>query len=290
MIRRNLYYILLMLVACVLITPTAAFAGPTLTCGGSILDADDLTSADGGIWQVYNPDDCSFYAEGLAGQFTSGYWAGEVGAYLDSFAIGNELICIVEKETGSGTIDHRGYYAVMNHTLTNSDPAQFDECILRVIPVPSVEVIGEDAYLTWNEALEDSLDVNIIGYNVFRSNNGVSFSKINFEPLEFNNYTDIAFPTSALYYAVGLVYQGVPPRDGQSISANSNSIREACLGDFDGDGDVDGSDLATFAADFGRTDCQNPPTCEGNFDGDNDVDGSDLATFAADFGRTDCPE
>ena len=29
--------------------------------------------------------------------------------------------------------------------------------------------------------------------------------------------------------------------------------------------------------------------CEGNFDGDGDVDGSDLATFAADFGRTDCP-
>ena len=29
-----------------------------------------------------------------------------------------------------------------------------------------------------------------------------------------------------------------------------------CEGDFDGDGDVDGSDLATFAADFGRTDCE----------------------------------
>jgi len=59
----------------------------------------------------------------------------------------------------------------------------------------------------------------------------------------------------------------------------------ACEGDFD---DVDGSDLAVFAADFGRTDCSGD--CEGDFDGDNDVDGSDLATFAADFGRTDCPE
>jgi len=29
--------------------------------------------------------------------------------------------------------------------------------------------------------------------------------------------------------------------------------------------------------------------CEGDFDGDGDVDGSDLAIFAADFGRTDCP-
>ena len=61
----------------------------------------------------------------------------------------------------------------------------------------------------------------------------------------------------------------------------------ACEGDFDCDGDVDGSDLAVFAADFGRTDCSND--CEGDFDTDNDVDGSDLAVFAADFGRTDCP-
>ena len=63
-----------------------------------------------------------------------------------------------------------------------------------------------------------------------------------------------------------------------------------CPGDFDGDGDVDGSDLATFAADFGRTDCNTGDPCEGDFDGDNDVDGSDLATFATDFGRTDCLE
>ncbi|MCK5230061.1 MAG: right-handed parallel beta-helix repeat-containing protein, partial [Desulfobulbaceae bacterium] len=62
-----------------------------------------------------------------------------------------------------------------------------------------------------------------------------------------------------------------------------------CDGDFDGNGDVDVSDLATFAADFGRTDCGSSPPCEGNFDKDSDVDGSDLAIFAADFGRTDCP-
>ncbi len=60
-----------------------------------------------------------------------------------------------------------------------------------------------------------------------------------------------------------------------------------CLGDFDNDQDVDGVDLSTFAADFGRTDCTDD--CEGDFDGDGDVDGMDLSTFAADFGRTDCP-
>ena len=64
-------------------------------------------------------------------------------------------------------------------------------------------------------------------------------------------------------------------------------VEDYCEGDFDEDGDVDGSDLAIFAADFGRTDCST--ACEGDFDTDNDVDGSDLAVFAADFGRTDCP-
>jgi hypothetical protein len=62
-----------------------------------------------------------------------------------------------------------------------------------------------------------------------------------------------------------------------------------CEGDFDNDGDVDGSDLAIFALDFGRTDCGSGQPCEGDFDHDGDVDGSDLAVFAADFGRTDCP-
>ena len=61
-----------------------------------------------------------------------------------------------------------------------------------------------------------------------------------------------------------------------------------CEGDFDNDGDVDWSDWAVFAADFGRTDCSLQNFCCGDFDGDSDLDGSDLAIFAADFGSTDC--
>lgn len=62
-----------------------------------------------------------------------------------------------------------------------------------------------------------------------------------------------------------------------------------CDGDFDIDGDVDGSDLALFSADFGRIDCASGPRCEGDFDSDGDVDGSDLAKFSGNFGRIDCP-
>jgi hypothetical protein len=64
-----------------------------------------------------------------------------------------------------------------------------------------------------------------------------------------------------------------------------------CEGDFDNDGDVDGSDLSKFASKFGSVDCSfyvEGGFCWGDFNGDADVDGSDLAIFAVDFGRTDC--
>jgi hypothetical protein len=82
------------------------------------------------------------------------------------------------------------------------------------------------------------------------------------------------------------------PQNHQLAEMRSPITVAPCKGDFDTDGDVDGSDLAVFSADFGRTDCKEDgvPYCEGDFDSDGDVDGSDLAVFSADFGRTDCPD
>jgi len=63
-----------------------------------------------------------------------------------------------------------------------------------------------------------------------------------------------------------------------------------CEGDFDDDGDVDGSDEELLT--HWRNDCANPPPelpCYGDFDCDGDVDGSDLIIFNQDSGRTMCP-
>jgi hypothetical protein len=46
-----------------------------------------------------------------------------------------------------------------------------------------------------------------------------------------------------------------------------NYFVEICEGDFDGDGYVDDSDLAVFAADFGRIDCAVGPACDGDLNG-----------------------
>lgn len=57
----------------------------------------------------------------------------------------------------------------------------------------------------------------------------------------------------------------------------------SCDGDFYTDGDVDGADLADFAADFGCT-----GQCEGDFNNSGAVDAADLGLLASSFGKTDC--
>ena len=63
-----------------------------------------------------------------------------------------------------------------------------------------------------------------------------------------------------------------------------------CEGDFDCDGDVDGSDASSFKNHFGRsqflTPCTDLDPCYGDFDCDGDVDGSDAKILKADFGRS----
>jgi hypothetical protein len=62
-----------------------------------------------------------------------------------------------------------------------------------------------------------------------------------------------------------------------------------CIADLDNDQDVDGSDLAVIADEFGITDCISGDPCDADIDNDGDVDDIDIFLFAEDFGRTDCP-
>ena len=57
--------------------------------------------------------------------------------------------------------------------------------------------------------------------------------------------------------------------------------------DFDGNGTVDGNDIAVLTGDLGRTDCFQGPPCKGDLNGDGDVDGGDLALYQADLGQSD---
>ena len=70
----------------------------------------------------------------------------------------------------------------------------------------------------------------------------------------------------------------------------SEYIAESWLkGDLNRDCTVNELDLTFFSASFGRIDCNQEESCQGDFAGDGDQDGSDLARIAANFGLTDCP-
>jgi hypothetical protein len=82
------------------------------------------------------------------------------------------------------------------------------------------------------------------------------------------------------------------PSQGDTYPPEGNDIGNACdcEGDFDCDGDADGTDASTFKIDFGRSPlgnhCEAGDPCNGDFDCDGDVDGSDVDGFKLDFGRS----
>ena len=81
------------------------------------------------------------------------------------------------------------------------------------------------------------------------------------------------------------------PPGGNSNPAEGFQCGDACEceGDFEPDGDVDGTDAVAFKSDFFRKDCSTNPPCNGDFECDGDVDGTDAVKFKADFFRKDCP-
>jgi hypothetical protein len=68
-------------------------------------------------------------------------------------------------------------------------------------------------------------------------------------------------------------------QNGEIRYARSTTSVLPCVGDLDGDGDTDQSDLGILLADWGCT-----SDCVGDLDGDDDTDQSDLGILLADWG------
>ena len=70
------------------------------------------------------------------------------------------------------------------------------------------------------------------------------------------------------------------------LASNYNKVCwfSACNSDFDDSGQTDASDLATFGSELGKIQDGQGGTMHGDCDGDGDVDGTDLARFMTDFG------
>ena len=74
--------------------------------------------------------------------------------------------------------------------------------------------------------------------------------------------------------------------DGTSADINGNGIPDECecLGDLDGDNDIDLTDLAQLLANYGMT--SGATYEDGDIDADSDVDLTDLAELLAVYGTT----
>jgi hypothetical protein len=203
---------------------TAAEPPTTLTVGGSIASSVPEVTASGAVWQVYAVTNSNLRVSGSVGAFGSDVWTGDIGTQSGiTPQPGSDRVCLFSMESGSGTLIHTGYYAVVNQRLTGDDPALFSNMTLRPIPVPNVSADAA-AYLNWNSAVQDSGDggfTNIVGYNVFRSSNGVNFTKITPSKITQTQYTDWIPNDAEYYYAIGLVYRGSSVVTSSVLSANS---------------------------------------------------------------------
>ena len=70
-----------------------------------------------------------------------------------------------------------------------------------------------------------------------------------------------------------------------TVSVLENIRRTIRKGDFDGDDDVDGSDLSVFAAAYGSHEGEDNYNSKCDFDGNGAVDEGDLGTFAENYGK-----
>ena len=73
------------------------------------------------------------------------------------------------------------------------------------------------------------------------------------------------------------------------VNSDGNGDICECKGDFEADGDVDGTNLSQILEHFGRNPYINPcipeDPCTGDFDNDDDVDADDITVILEEFGR-----
>ncbi|HID32157.1 MAG TPA: T9SS type A sorting domain-containing protein [bacterium (Candidatus Stahlbacteria)] len=177
-----------------------------------------------------------------------------------SWEQGDTNVCFFDLDSNAGTIDHRGFYAVVACTLISAN--NYDTirmCTLRQVPVPSVEQPDDPpvrVQVTWTKPVYDTstivssrVDWNPIrGYAVYRSTDGINFTRVDtglaMTPVygdTFLPYDTLAFEDSSVvvdqtyYYALRLIYWGSQIKEvtwfpdtiiiGSVLSANSDPIK-----------------------------------------------------------------
>ncbi|HHP7235166.1 MAG TPA: fibronectin type III domain-containing protein [Desulfobacterales bacterium] len=159
-------------------------------------------------------------------------------------------------------------------------------CLTVTFAVNTTEAHAVGCTLAWDPNAESDL----AGYKVYYGKSSGIYSN-NFDVGE-QTYCEIRNLVEGQTYYFSVTAYDIEGNESTFSEEISHTIptSNTCKGDFDSDGDVDGSDLAVFSSEFGHINCDlDGESCQADFDNDGDVDGTDLAKFSENFGRTDCP-
>jgi len=120
--------------------------------------------------------------------------------------------------------------------------------------MPAVPKVGDKAALTFPESDEHYCEIVETSVTVPKLSTGLGPFE---DCIKVKCWPEGSSCVEVEYYCPN--FGGVRSTEENHESEMGMDLKEVmsvgCPGDFDGDGDVDGSDLAVFAADFGRTDC-----------------------------------
>ena len=220
-------FVLAVLLLVGFVVPTTAVAGNTHSEGGPVLEAAGTPETDGAQAITYWAGDSSTRATTTVGAVLSGHWLQDVGFNLArEWQVGDDHISVIELETNATQTTHKGYYGVINKTLTSLDPDEYPVMTVRAIPMPVATAGAGFIDLAWSAAAQDAGSPamnNIAGYRVFRSTDGKTFAAVTdslFTSLAFRD-TGVVFGTT-YYYALQLAYRGTPAYRGSKLSGNSN--------------------------------------------------------------------
>ena len=204
---------------------TAIHAGTTHSEGGAVVEAPSVPETDGtATVQVYWTGDSATRTTATVGATLAGHWLLDAGhALTRQWMVGDVHVAMLERQTGAGTAAHAGYYGISTKALTSLDPDEFTAMTVRPIPVPIATPGAGFINLAWTRARSSGGPSGIAGYNLYRSTNGIAFSKLNAMVLTDSTYQDagVTFGTN-YYYALGLAFTGTPVYQGSVLSANSS--------------------------------------------------------------------
>ena len=166
----------------------------------------------------------------------------------------------------------------------------------EVIPVDSKSLdfdIHQDGAITFRWALPASADEQIYVVKIRNLDETKEYFSSPFRT-DMTTYTASSWGLRTLQF--GNVYKwtvrtynlGINTgRQTQWIYFRYDPFDIACVPDLDKDGDVDGTDIASFINHFGENGC--PDNCDYDFDVDGNVGESDIALLARKFGQNSCP-